>query len=209
MNKEIMRQILVLVLSIQLLVGCTSKQDLGGIATVSALVVALPLIPFAEAYHAVNDTDRKAKAQLDIWRQQFDPVYQKRVEVILDRDPIADAQQVFNDNKVVFMPAMYRSGLYVGLIWNHEKTDGKANQAIIDNDELLTYLQTLLSNDPLHEKEAGYKYHSPMHECFSAKVFDYKAAFNKKMSELSGKYSPNKALKNGLKTVGCVRSSQV
>ena len=55
----------------------------------------------------------------------------------------------------------------------------------------------------------GYKYHSPIHDCFTVKVFDYKVAFNKKMSELSGKYSPNKVLKSELKTVGCFRSSQV
>ena len=204
-----MRKILTLFIISLILNGCASKQNLGGVATVSALLVAVPLVPFAEAYHVINDTKGKAKKQLELWQEQFDPVYEKRIEIIEGRNPIADAEAKFHEGKVAFMPAMYQSGLYVGLLWNQDKTDGDANQTIINNDELLSYLQALLSNDPLHEKEAGYKYHSPIDDCFTAKVFDYKAAFNKKMSELSGKYSPNKALKNGLKTVGCVRSSQV
>ncbi len=195
-----MRIIMPIVLTLHILTGCVSKQTLDGVATVSAISAALPLIPFAEAYHAVNDTKGKAKTQRERWRQQFDPVYQKRIDAILARDPDADARRAYDENSIAFYPMTYKSNLYVGLIWNQKNTSGEINQAIIDNNELLKYLQILLSNDALHEKEAGYKYHSPTHDSFSAEAFQYKATFNKKMSELSGKHSPLKKLKNPFKT---------
>lgn len=180
---------------ILLLGGCATKQELGAITTGSALAVAVPLTPLTEAYHAINDTEGKATQQREKWQKQFDPIYEKKIETILSRDPIADAILKYNENKIVFIPGMSSIELYVGLRWDTEKTYGELNQEIIDNDKFLTFILKLLSNDPVHEKEAGYKYNSQTYDCFAIKVFDYKAAFNTKMSELSGKYSPNKNLK--------------
>jgi len=185
-----MRNFLYFFIVVLCLGGCASKQDLGAIATVSAIAVAVPLMPLAETYHVINDTKGKAKKQREIWRKQFDPIYKKKLETLLSRNPIADAIQNYNENKIVFIPGKSNNDLYVGLRSGNEPIQGKLNRDIIDNDEFLTSIHNLLSNDPTHEREAGYKYNSEIYDCFSIKVFDYKAEFNTKMSELSGKYSP-------------------
>ncbi len=202
-------KILIFLITSLLLNGCASKQGLGGIATVSALVVALPLIPFAETYHAINDTQGKAKAQQEQWRLQFDPVYKERIKLIEARNAIVDAENIFNNSDVAFLPVTYQSGLYTGLIWNNEKTNGEINQKLIDNNDFLKYIQSLLSDDPVHEKTANYRYHSRIHDCFESTVFDYQSAFNQKMSALSGKHSTNKIAKSDRFKQACDPSAEL
>ncbi|WP_100642770.1 hypothetical protein [Alteromonas facilis] len=190
-----MRKFLVLLFLIPFLSGCASKQDLGGIATVSALLVSVPLVPFAEAYHVINDTEGKAKVRSEQWRMHFDPIYQKRIEIIAARNPEDDAKSKYFEQKIAFFPTMRQSDLYIGMIWGKHEIDGEKNQTVIDGDELLSSLQLLFENDPTHEEVAGHKYYSLVYDCFIEKTFVYRASFNKKMSELSGQYTPNNSTK--------------
>jgi hypothetical protein len=190
-----MRYFLFLMAALSWLSGCASKQDVGGGATVAALIVAVPLLPFAEVYHVINDTQGKAKDQLVQWREHFDPVYQKRIDIIMSQNPITDAELRFNQQNIVFFPTERGSDTYIGLLWAQYDIDGAKNQQMIDNDPFLTHMQVLLVNDPTHEKVASYKYHSAIHDCFVEKAFNYKAAFNIRMSELSNLYAPNNLIK--------------
>jgi hypothetical protein len=165
--------------------------------------VVAPLIPFAEAYHVINDTQGKAQEQLTQWRARFDPVYQKRVDIITIQNPVTDAELRFNQQSIVFFPAERESNAYLGLLGGQYDIDGVKNQQIIDGDPFLTYMQVLLVNDPTHEQVASYKYYSQIHDCFIQKAFEYKAAFNIRMSELSNLYAPNRSIKqSATKCVG-------
>lgn len=172
-----------------LLAGCVAKQDLGGLATVSALIVAVPLVPVAEAYHVINDTEGKASAQQQQWRASFDPVYQKRIAIIDNLDPRADAERKFAANTLGFFPIERDSKFLIGMNWGKNDVDGVANQQIIDSDEELTNLQQLFADDPTHQKVAGHRYNSPIYDCFVAKAFTYRKVYNQRLSELSGLYS--------------------
>ncbi|CAI8154602.1 MAG: Uncharacterised protein [Pseudidiomarina mangrovi] len=176
-------------LLIPLLAGCVSKQDLGGLATVSALVLAVPLVPVAEAYHVINDTEGKAAEQQLQWRASFDPVYQQRIAIIDNRDPRADAERKFAANTLGFFPIERDSKFLIGMNWGKNEVDGVANQQIIDSDEELTTLQQLFADDPTHQKVAGHRYNSPIYDCFVAKAFTYRKVYNQRLSELSGLYS--------------------
>lgn len=176
-------------LLIPLLAGCVSKQDLGGLATLSALIVAVPLVPVAESYHVINDTEGKAVEQQQQWRASFDPVYQQRIAIIDNRDPRADAERKFAANTIGFFPIERDSKFFIGMIWGKDNVDGVANQQIIDSDEELTTLQQLFADDPTHQKVAGHRYNSPIYDCFVAKAFTYRKVYNQRLSELSGLYS--------------------
>lgn len=176
-------------LLIPLLAGCVSKQDLGGLATLSALIVAVPLVPVAEAYHVINDTEGKAVEQQQQWRASFDPVYQQRIAIIDNRDPRADAERKFAANTIGFFPIERDSKFFIGMIWGKDEVDGVANQQIIDSDEELTTLQQLFADDPTHQQVAGHRYNSPVYDCFVAKAFTYRKVYNQRLSELSGLYS--------------------
>lgn len=186
-----MRKFLLLLVALQLLSGCVSKRDLGGVATVTLLLVAVPLVPFSEAYHLINDTEGKAQEKLKLWREGFDPIYTERINIIMSRDPTLDAEIKFHEKNIAFFPTERSSELYIGMHWGKYEIDGEQNQKVIDSDQFLTNMQLLFANDPTHEKVAGYKYHSPIYCRFEEKAFAYRAAFNQKMSELSGLYSPN------------------
>ncbi len=179
-----MRKILVCMLMLLLCQACT-KRELGGVATVSALLLAVPLVPFAEAYHVVNDTKGKAKQQQEIWRAQFDPVYAKRAELIALRDPKNDADYYYASGSIIFFPSMPTSEIYPGLSHTETKINTQLNQARIAQDETLSALQQLLSEDPLHTKTAGWKYTSDTLDRFEKLSRQYKTQFNVRMAELS------------------------
>lgn len=129
------------------------QETLGGVATASALVVAtafMPVIPFTLGYDAIKEgKERKSDKLL---YQQLDPVYEKRIEMIKARSPEADAAAVWNEGARAFLPfdpkALYHPGIepdvdQSALIGFQQKT----NQS-----PLFTYLNTLLSPDPLQKE---------------------------------------------------------
>ena len=188
-----MRKLVVCVLVILFSQGCT-KQELGGAATVTALLVAVPLVPFAEAYHVINDTDGKAKKQQEVWRAQFDPVYTERTKLICARNATIDAESFYSQGIIAFFPSVPSNGIYPGLKYEMENSNYKKNQQVISTHESLKSLQDLMAEDPLHTETAGWKYHSEIFEQFWAKGLDFKVEFNQRMSELSGVHSPNKKI---------------
>ena len=167
--------------------ACT-KQELGGVATVSALLLAVPLVPFAEAYHLINDTDGKNKKAREAWRAQFDPIYAERTAIIQARKPADDALALFNEGTVAFLPTVPGSGYYHGLSSVGAAFKDPENQSVIADNEFLLSMQTLMEDDPLHEETANYRYHSPTYDAFNEASKIYKTAFNQRMSQLSGRH---------------------
>jgi hypothetical protein len=170
----------VLLAVIMLAPGCSTDsatQNLGGVMTASTLVVALPLIPFTLPYSAIEQS--KVRKKDKALYQKLDPVYQKRIEMIKARSPNADADEAWNQGALVFIPSIFNGGNYPGL----EKTEynlknGKENQRQIIANNFLTYLQTLLSDDPLQQQVQilNKKYLEFLHVCWV-----YEEAFNLEM----------------------------
>jgi hypothetical protein len=99
-----------------LLTGCSTEtvnQNLGGVATASALIVALPLIPFALPFSAAEQIKEKKKDEA--LYEKLDPVYQKRIEMIKARSPKADAGEAWNEKAIAFLPTTRGGDNYWGL----------------------------------------------------------------------------------------------
>jgi hypothetical protein len=163
--------------------GCSTdsiNQELGGVATVSALTVALPLIPFAGAYHAISGDIRKEKEKERIIQEKLNPIYQKRIEMVKARLPKADADQVWKDGVTAFLSAAGRDGgIYPGLeSTEFNLKDHEENQRRIDSSNFLTYLQTLLSDDPLQQQARTF---SRKHNEFFDVCLNYEESFNREM----------------------------
>ena len=150
---------------------------MGGIATASALVVAMPLIPFAIPYSAIQQSqERKRDKAL---YEKLDPVYQQRIEMIKARSPKADAEAAWKENTVVFLPTTHGGDNYWGLEGTeYNLKNGKENQGQIDANKFLSYLQTLLSDDPLQQQVQVWndKYREFLEVCWA-----YEEAFNLEM----------------------------
>ncbi len=195
-----MHRITIIIIVLALLSSCAStdsdtNQTLGGLATVSALLVALPLIPFTEAYHAINDTEGKLIKEREHLEQRFDPVYAERTKLIEARDPAADATVVLNQGNVVFLPSVPKARMIPGIPYQEsiEAIDFDLNQSIINNSEFLTYLLTLMDKDPIHESEGKF-YFGEQYKIFIQAGFTYKEAFNQVMySKLGATKSFNKS----------------
>jgi hypothetical protein len=192
----------ILILSL-LFSGCAStpaerEQQLGGLATVSALVVALPLIPFTETYHALNQTEKKLREKREYWESVFDPVYAERIEMIKGRSPEADAELIFSQGAEVYFPSLLNEvtrfdlgALYPGVeeLWDADP-DKKANYERAKSNELSNYMWNLMSKDPTHieaEEESDVTYFSDVWKKFIGARFGYMERFNLRMYHLSNK----------------------
>jgi hypothetical protein len=176
-------------LAVSALSACTAndvKQTEGALVTTSALLVALPLIPFAEAYHALNDTNGKARANGELWRKTFEPIYSERTALIKKRDPAADAQTAAAQKHIAFLPSIPGAGFYPGVEQEAPNTDRSSNTKTIQNSDFLSYLQTLMDDDPKdkNEKEIGYRSGSAVYKEFQAASWRYKFAFNRETAAL-------------------------
>jgi hypothetical protein len=175
------------------------KQDAAAVSIVSAMVVALPLIPLAEAYHIVNQTDKKIQENADYWESVLNPVYEERTQMIHARSPEEDAETIFNNGDVVYFPTTldevpnYELGaIYPGVefypFFENDKVDSwqdpdqRKNRASVAHNELANYLWTLMSKDPKHET-----YSPKTYGAFFNETQDYKEAFNLRMFELASK----------------------
>ena len=175
---------------ILVLTGCSAnqaKQTGEALAATSALLVALPLIPVAEAYHALNDTNGKSAASFDAWRQAFDSSYSEKTQLIQQRDPVVDARTIAAEGAFAYLPTIPGSSFYPGRRDEIDAATRMANNVTIERNELLRYLQELMADDPKDndKKEVGYRLNQKSaYPRFSATGYAYKEAFNKEVAAL-------------------------
>lgn len=167
--------------------GCSAnqvKQTGGSLAATSALLVALPLIPFSSAYHELGNTSGKSAARFDAWRLVFDPVYSAKTSLIRQRDPVVDARTVASEGAFAYLPSIPGFSMYPSVGHEEPPIMREANNKIIETNELLRYLQILMADDPKdnNAKETGYRLNKETaYPTFSAVGFTYKEVFNKEM----------------------------
>jgi hypothetical protein len=157
---------------------------LGGLATTSALVAALPLIPFAGAYHLVSGDVRKQRRAEQKLQEALDPVYQKRIELVEKRDPVGDAGQAWLDGFRAFLPSLPRGNLFPGIEgteYHLKREFGDSNHEALQQSEFLRYLEVLMSKDPLHDQQKEVHYFSDKFKEFIRVCWDYRKAFNREM----------------------------
>lgn len=161
-----------------------AQQELAGVATGSALVVALPLIPFAATYHIVSgDLRREKKAEQQL-RELLDPVYQERIKMIEQRNPVADATQAWSSGARALLPSIPNGNIFPGLERTefHLKQDFAAkNYAELSNFEFLRYLEQLMGKDPVHLQHANINYYSETYKQFLHTTWRYRESFNKEI----------------------------
>jgi hypothetical protein len=159
-----------------------AKDDLAGLSTVSALVVALPLIPVALPFAAVREAhDAKAQKRL---QAVLDPVYEKRIPLIQERDPIADAGRAWSSGARAFLPSIPRGNIFPGLEdteFNLKKNYGAENYARLQQNEFMRYLETLMGDDPVQVQHSNTLYFSATYKRFLDAGWTYRKAFNKAM----------------------------
>ncbi len=169
-----------------LLASCASNDNkhsetLSGLSTVSALLVTVPLVPFAEAYHIINDTKGKTNEKMRLLSEKFDPVYNERIRMIEARDPQADATFLIEQNVIALIPSVPEANIYPGLLPQQAMTvSHEFNDETIKTNELLTYLAELMSQDPVH-KDAGPDYFGDPYRNFIFAGAAYKQVFNSRM----------------------------
>ena len=178
-----------------LLAGCKNHQggcDLAGVATASALVVALPLAPLAASYHTVNQTGKKLEMDKQYLMDVLDPVYAEKIRLIQERSPAEDALALVDQGVVVYLsshtgskPDFARYTVYPG-VWGLgddliEAVDHEANNERVMGNELSRCLRNLINKDPYHESLAADRsnlYLSDTYRAFIAARFDYIERFN-------------------------------
>jgi hypothetical protein len=157
------------------------KQETVGLATVSAMAVALPLIPFAMPYGAITSArEEKQKRKLE---EVLDPVYEQRRGMVTARDPVADAAQAWTNGARAFLPSLPRANIFPGL----ENTEfhlkqgnfASENYARIMESEFLRYLETLMGQDPVHVQNSNVLYFSATYKQFLKVTWDYRERFNR------------------------------
>ncbi|ASF17037.1 hypothetical protein K5M76_17880 [Shewanella xiamenensis] len=165
------------------LASCASNdgrhnETLSGLATVSALLVAVPLVPFAEAYHIINDTEGKNRERARLLAEKYDPVYNERISIIEQRSAESDARNLINAGVVALLPSVPGVKIYPGLLPKQsEQIDHSSNSKSIEANELLAYLSSLMDQDPSH-KQAGPYYFGEPYKKFISTGWAYKEAFN-------------------------------
>jgi hypothetical protein len=182
-----MKRLLLSVLAL-ITASCETSQDreqaLGGLATVSAMVVAMPGIPFAMAYRAIAD-QHESKVQREL-RARLDPVYEKRIDMIRQRDAVADANHAIETGALALLPTMPHGSIFDGLeragLFGNKEFAAR-NDEQVQKSEFLRYLETLTSNDPVQVQNQKYTYFSETYRRFIDARRAYKEPFNKRMYE--------------------------
>ncbi|MES1939082.1 hypothetical protein T5B8_02495 [Salinisphaera sp. T5B8] len=155
---------------------------LAGLATVSALMVALPLIPFVETYDWINNTDEKRRAKRRALAAHFAPIYAERTRRIRARAPKADANQLADRGVHVLLPSTPGGVVYPGLA--HDRwadVDHERNADKIAADPLAVELMQLMAPDAVQDEHAESHYSGQAWRDFIDAYFDYKTAFNEQM----------------------------
>lgn len=180
-------------LTLFIITGCT-KRHLEDVTHVSALIIAVPMVPITQVYNLLNDTEGKEERKLEKWRQQFDPIYLQRIALIAIRDPKVDATVLYQQGATAFLPTVPLARVYPGLDYTLTQADNVFNDDIIGEYKLFRSLQLLLADDPYHLAEAGWKYSSDTYRCFLSYSSNYKVRFNRQMAMLSGLYEPTEQI---------------
>jgi hypothetical protein len=164
----------------------TSKQSAefrsADIATASALLVALPLVPVALPISAVRElSEMKAEKRL---QHVLDPVYEARIKLIQARDPIADAREAWLSGARAYLPSIPHGNTFPGLEnteFNLKKGFGFENYERLRQNEFLRYLETLMGKDPVHVQNTSIPYFSETYKRFLDVCWKYREAFNKEI----------------------------
>ena len=156
----------------------------GGLATVSALVVALPLIPVAGVVGLASLAGPEAKRERAAARELqtlLDPVYEKRTVMIRQRNPVLDVRDAIKIGPVGFLPESQYGVTFPGLKPIEHRSDfkfGQDNYAVVQGNEVARYLDELLGRDPLHRQHFRVNYSSAIYRTFKRASNEYRAAFN-------------------------------
>jgi hypothetical protein len=184
--KEVLSMLITTAL-IALVPSCaTSKQSAefraADIATASALIVALPLIPVALPFHVVRElNETKKEKQL---QKVLDPVYESRIKLIQARDPVADAREAWLSGARAFLPSGPRGNIFPGLENTEfylKKGFGSENYERLQQNEFLRYLETLMGKDPVQVQYTNIPYFSETYKRFIDVCWKYREAFNKEI----------------------------
>lgn len=161
------------------------EPKLGGLATVSALIVGLPLTPCIpiNAVRGVHERNIEKRLQAEL-----DQEYSNRIQSIQARDPIADAKQAWSAGTKAFLPSAPGGILFPGIEnseliaeFNSNNKFGSENYARLQESEFLRNLQTLLSEDPAQIQHKDFLYFSQIHNRFVRVCWNYREAFNHEM----------------------------
>ncbi|MGO4998033.1 hypothetical protein [Oceanisphaera sp. W20_SRM_FM3] len=186
-----MHKIVLIINSLLLLAACTSNKDLSGLSTASAVLLAVPLAPLAGMHSVVTNESGKLDKQREYWKGQLDPVYLKKDAQIVSRNPQRDAEQVFAQGQVIFIPSRYGVSVYPGLKFALDNEFAEQNQAKINNNPFLVETQNLLAKAPAHQADLSIPYRTNAYWCFQEHANRYKRIFNTRMFELSASSSFN------------------
>ena len=161
----------------------TSKQQTqqAVVATTSALV-ALPLIPVAIPVTASREA-HESKVEKH-WEAVLDPVYEKRIALIQERDPIADARQAWTNGARAFLPSGPCGDIFPGLEgteYHLNKQFAPENYTQILHNEFLRYLETLMGKDPVQLQNEKIIYYNNTWKQFIDVCWKYRESFNKEM----------------------------
>jgi hypothetical protein len=152
------------------------------IATTTALLVALPLVPVALPISAARElSERKAEKRL---QHVLDPVYESRITLIQQRDPIADATEAWLSGARAFLPSGPNGNIFPGLENTEfylKKGFGFENYERLQQNEFLRYLETLMGKDPVHVQNSNVQYFSETYKRFIDVCWKYREAFNKEI----------------------------
>src|SRR5262245_12793823 len=92
----------------------TSKQQTQQVAAATTFaLIAIPLIPVSIPVTAIREA-HESKVEKH-WAAVLDPVYEKRIALIQQRDPIADAGQAWTNGARAFLPSGPCGDIFPGL----------------------------------------------------------------------------------------------
>ncbi|EDM24813.1 hypothetical protein LNTAR_15347 [Lentisphaera araneosa HTCC2155] len=142
----------------------------------------LMIIPIGA--HMITDaliTTEDETLQIAI-KEKLDPIYQKRLESIKQRDPIQDAKEAIKRNEIAFLPSGLTPyvGYYRGLDGDkneQDKVDPEKNYSRIENSPYLKEIHDLVFDDS-HTRDPKGHYISNVHNQYYVATWTYKIAFN-------------------------------
>ncbi len=173
--------------------GCTSSdlRDTGEtLATTSAILVAIPLAPFAEGYHALSGDVKKRAEAFRAESARLDPIYEQRRQMLAARIAADDANAVARDGFIVFLPPT------AGMVeenrtnpWPNFEPEFYADyEKAQAGSKLYKALCDLVFDDPSQtafEKENGMVPFSPTYKKFLTAKWEYIDAFDKRMRQIA------------------------
>lgn len=153
--------------TIATLTACSPIQQAGGgVATASALLVALPLLPAAGAYHAITrDPEKEKQRDLEVVRQ----ICSMKTEIIERRNPVEDADMLISRGIIFIMPMDFP---------RKDSPNAEETLGVIAEDPIALSLVTLTSDISGSSEYAQ----DPVYKKFSRTRRLYKERFNKTMA---------------------------